>query len=93
MHAGICIWEYDHDGSLLIGARIPAEEGALVLAALEHADRLAQAERDADADADTDADAEGCSADPGEREGCSAEHPRASLPARRADALVALARG
>ena len=72
-------WEYDHDGSLLIQARIPAEEGALVLAALEHADRALQAERDVDTDADCDGE-------------CSAEHPRGSLPARRVDALVALAR-
>jgi hypothetical protein len=72
-------WEYDHDGSLLIGARVPAEEGALVLAALEHADRTLQAER-----AQETEDCVG--------EGCSAEHSRDSLPARRADALVALAR-
>ncbi len=71
-------WEYDHDGSLLIQARIPAEDGALVLAALEHADRAAQAERDTDADCD--------------EQGCSAEHPQDSLPSRRADALVSLAR-
>jgi hypothetical protein len=71
-------WEYDNDGSLLLQARVPAEEGALVLAALEHADRALQSERAVDA---------GC-----EEEGCSAEHSRDSLPVRRADALVALAR-
>ena len=83
-------WEYDRDGSLLIQARIPAEEGALVLAGLEHADRIAQAERDAEPGCDGGA----CSAEPGEhdRVGCSAEHPRDSLAARRADALIALAR-
>jgi hypothetical protein len=48
------------------------------LAALEHADQAAQAERAADTDCDV--------------EGCSAEHRHDSLPARRADALVALAR-
>lgn len=73
-------WEYDNDGSLLIQARIPAEEGALILAALEHAERAEQAERNLDAEAE---------ADSGE---CSAEHSRDSLSMRRADALVALAR-
>jgi hypothetical protein len=73
-------WEYDQDGSLLIQARIPADEGALVLAAIEHADHAAQAELEDGWDAEED-DSE-----------CSAEHSRDSLPARRADALVALAR-
>jgi Domain of unknown function (DUF222)/HNH endonuclease len=71
-------WEYDGDGSLLIQARIPAEEGALVLAAIEHADHAAQSELEWDAEEDD--------------RRCSAEHPWESLPARRADALVALAR-
>jgi hypothetical protein len=32
-------WEHDDDGSLLLRARLPAEEGALVLAALDAAER------------------------------------------------------
>jgi hypothetical protein len=76
----------DDDGSLLIQARVPADEGGLLLAALEQAECAARAERDGSAEP-TSVWAirreEGGSAEP-VAEKC--------VPARRADALIALAR-
>jgi Domain of unknown function (DUF222)/HNH endonuclease len=68
-------WEHADDGSLLLRARLPAEEGAVVLAALE---------------AGVTCLAEGVSAEaPEGEEGVSAETP--SLGERRADTLVLMA--
>jgi Domain of unknown function (DUF222) len=73
-------WEYDDDGSLLVRGRLPAEEGAVVVAALEAArERLAVERADAAEDDAEDASAE-ASRDAAE-----------TAAAARADALVALA--
>jgi hypothetical protein len=94
-------WSEDDDGAVLLRARLPAEEGALVIAALEAAaERLARgdaAEPADTTDADFAADAHGdlasdqfaadARADRGE--GASAEAPNPA--ARRADALVLMA--
>jgi len=86
-------WSHDADGSLLLRARLPAEEGALVLAALEAA-REAAWERvvpAAGASADTPVDVEDASADtPGDVEDASAEAPATGGNAL-ADALVLMA--
>jgi hypothetical protein len=90
-------WSEDDDGSLLIRARLPAEEGALVVTALEAAvERLANGDAVADTSGaasgeralgrDFAATAPGAS---GESKGASAEAP--STGARRADALLLLA--
>jgi Domain of unknown function (DUF222)/HNH endonuclease len=87
-------WTEDDDGSLLLRARLPAEEGALVLAALE-----AAAERLAEADAaqppvqpsaqPAAQPIEALIEEEGAEEGASAEAP--SMSDRRADALVLMA--
>ena len=98
-------WREDDDGALLLRARLPAEEGALVLAALRAAEeRLALGDgaepeqgptpihdtRPAGAtDWCADAAAAGNGALEGAGEGASAEAP--TLSARRADALVLMA--
>lgn len=75
-------WTEDDDGSLLLRARLPAEEGALVLAALEAAgERLSEA--------DTAQPPEAAFEREDAVEGASAEAPSAS--GRRADALVLMA--
>jgi hypothetical protein len=71
-------WERDHDGSVLIQARLTPDDGALLIAALEQADQAAQAEREEE---------EECSA-----EHLDGEVRRDPPSARRADALTALAR-
>ena len=69
--------EHDDDGALILHARLPAEEGALVLAALDAArDELAAAGVSAETPTDV-----------------SAETPRPRPPVARADALLALADG
>jgi Domain of unknown function (DUF222)/HNH endonuclease len=76
---------FDHadDGSVLLRGRLPAEEGALVLAALEAAqDRLAQQDVPAGTPDDGEADAPAGTRD-----------PRRSRGEARADALIALADG
>jgi hypothetical protein len=83
------VWWHDDDGSLVIHARLPADDGAVVLEALQAtADRLRDAERRADADEPAAA--------PGTADECSAEHSVAHRPPPRAllaDALTELARG
>jgi hypothetical protein len=79
-------WAHDVDGSLLIQARLPADEGAVLMAALAQADAIALAESD---------DRPECSAEHSAEDiWCSAEQQRKREPlaVRRADALVALAR-
>ena len=62
------LWWHDDDGSLVVHARLPAEDGALVLEALQAtADRLREADRGAGTST-----AEG---DPGSDGECSAEQP------------------
>lgn len=69
-------WSYDEDGSLVLRARLPAEEGALVVAALEAArDRLAEP-----------ADVEDAALSPGAVEEAAA----AAAKSRNADALLTL---
>ena len=80
--------EHDEDGSLLLQARLPADEGALVLAALDAA-------RDELAAADVPAETRE-TADPSSRadnEDVSAGTPVPRAPEARADALLALADG
>jgi hypothetical protein len=87
-------WEHADDGSLLLHARLPAEEGAVVLEALQAGvDRLsASAEAPApDAPASGAACAEALELDPSAVEPASAEAP--SLGEQRADALVLMADG
>ena len=96
--------EHDDDGAVLLHARLPAEEGALVLAALDAArDELAAA----DVSAETPRAAEDVSAETPPRaaehvsaetppppvEDVSAEMPVPRGPEGRADALLALADG
>jgi hypothetical protein len=80
-------WHHQADGSVVIEARVPADDGALVIAALNQAERAAR--RDG-------ADRDECSAEhwepPLENEHVPGGNGREPLPARRADALVALAR-
>ena len=82
------LWWHDDDGSVVIQARLPAEDGALVLEALQGtADRLRDAQRSADGGAPAPADeaALGGSAEPR----VAGRPPRTLL----ADALTELARG
>jgi len=74
-------WSYDDDGSLCLQGRLPSEEGALVVAALESARERLESEETASAEA------------PGrpESEGASAEAPRSTIGEARADALLMLA--
>lgn len=85
------VWWHDDDGSLVIQARLPADDGALVLEALQaRADGLREGDRGAGAGAPP---AQGASETAGE---CSAEQrpPRRRPPrALLADALTELARG
>jgi Domain of unknown function (DUF222)/HNH endonuclease len=69
-------WDYDDDGSLLLRGRLPAEEGALVIAAIEAARERARDEAKAAAT---------------EHAGASAEAPSPTVGEQRADALLALA--
>jgi Domain of unknown function (DUF222) len=72
-------WTHDDDGSLLLRARLPAEEAALVISALETArDHLRQPVTDADATA-------------GAEPGASEEAADATVGEARADALTFLA--
>lgn len=71
-------WHWDEDGSLCLRARLPAEEGALVLAALEEAHDALVRERD---------DSEGGPAGPRPDPDRQREHP---LPTH-ADALCSVA--
>ena len=82
-------WEHDEDGSLLLRARLPAEEGAIVLAALEAAE---QRPRDLPAtSAGERVSAETLPpAGEGDPEDVSAETEQTSAE-RRADALLAMA--
>ena len=91
-------WSHDDDGSLLLRARLPAEEGALVIGALEAArERLLEGV----ADADTTTLAESASAeapdattaadDTGATNGTAAAAADASVGEARADALTYLA--
>ncbi len=87
-------WTEDDDGSLVLRARLPAEEGALVLAALEAAGERLAASHQPDPTVSvpiTNPRAEGVEAveDGDADEGASAEAP--SLSERRADALVLMA--
>ena len=82
-------YHYDHDGSMVINARLPAEQGALIAKALEHAMAVAEAEAAPDggeADAGDDHVASAATAD-------SVPQERTSDPiaARRADALADVA--
>jgi hypothetical protein len=78
--------EHDEDGSLLLQARLPAEEGALVLAALDAArDQLAAA------DVSAETPPAGDPSPPADSDDVSAETPAPRGPVARADALVALA--
>jgi hypothetical protein len=78
--------EHDEDGSLLLQARLPAEEGALVLAALDAArDQLAAA------DVSAETPPAGEPSPPADAEDVSAETPAPRGPVARADALLALA--
>jgi Domain of unknown function (DUF222)/HNH endonuclease len=86
--------EHDDDGAVLLHARLPAEEGALVLAALDAArDELAAA----DVSAETPPAAEHVAAEtpqtPVRAGDVSAETPVPRRPEARADALLALADG
>ncbi len=99
-------WSHDDDGALLLRARLPAEEGALVVAALETAREAAAEragvsagasaealeERDEGASAEASRDGEGVFAevDGDEEEGASAEAPHRCGEAL-ADALVLMA--
>lgn len=91
--------EHDDHGALLINARLPAEEGALVLAALEagrdalhggasaEMTRIGHSQADGDTDADVDHDVDG-DTEAGVDTGTGRERFRPS----NADALVLLAR-
>jgi hypothetical protein len=81
-------WAQDDDGSLLIQARLPADEGAVVMAALAQADATAQADAADECESERECSAEHSADDVW----CSAEQQREPLSVRRADALVALAR-
>ncbi len=89
-HAGrYLLYHHDHDGSLVIEARLTADEGELVLAALGAAAEGLQGSRPADGSAETPsprADSPRADAD---ADAVPAETP--SPPHARADALVALA--
>jgi hypothetical protein len=77
-------YSYDHDGSLLIRARLAPEEGALVVKALEAArDAVRQASAE-DVSAETPADGV-------QGEGVSAETPAGLTRASNADALTLMA--
>jgi len=81
LHAGRELrWHIDEDGCYVIEARLPAEQGALLLKALEAA---------ADEDARGATTAESVSAET--RETPPPESERPALPARRADALCRIA--
>jgi hypothetical protein len=74
-------WDHDDDGSFLIRGRLPAEEGAVLVAALEAA--RARMEESPSAEAST-----GAVDEPG---GASAEAPSTSAGEARADALMLMA--
>ena len=85
-------WEYDHDGSLLIGGRIRRRR-ARWCSRRSSTPTASPRQNATPTPTPTPTPTRRGVLRTREREGCSAEHPRASLPARRADALVALARG
>jgi hypothetical protein len=83
-------WDYDDDGSLLLRGRLPAEEGALVVAALEAAREALARDRGALSDEAEGARSEGadwC----GDDEDVSAETSAPTVGEARADALLLLA--
>ena len=86
-------WEHDDDGSLLLRARLPPEEGKIVLAAIEAGtERLREERRRPDEGASAEAAAQPVSTEAGatpESEDASAEAPTVSE--QRADALVLMA--
>jgi hypothetical protein len=95
------VHSHEDDGSLVIRARLPAEEGALVLAALEAGrDALREGARGASAEAppspddppreDASAEAPTIPDDP-QRQGASAEAPVGRPSVSNADALVLMA--
>jgi hypothetical protein len=78
-------WYYDEDGSLVIKGRFPAEQGALLLKALQ----LGMDAAEADADESTaDVTAETLAEDVDEE---AASQTREPIAARRADALMGMA--
>jgi Domain of unknown function (DUF222)/HNH endonuclease len=86
-------WDYDDDGSLLLRGRLPADEGALVIAAIEAArDRASADRRDASAEArrgqDGDASAEALPDDQGDAPVRAAS---VSVGEARVDALLVMA--
>lgn len=90
-------WDYDDDGSVRLRGRLPAEEGALVIAALEAAREQARTEATttrASAEAQASGEASGAGESAAGEAGvvdASAEAPRLTAAEARADALVAMA--
>jgi Domain of unknown function (DUF222)/HNH endonuclease len=85
---------FDHadDGSLLLRGRLPAEEGALVMAALQAAqDWLAQRDVPAGTPGPETTDDVPAGTRPGGAPDVPAETPRRSVPEARAEALIAVA--
>jgi len=82
-------WDHDDDGSLLIHGRLPAEEGAVLIAALEAArDRMTAASAEAPTADDDELVDEPFEEDP---RAASAEAPTTSAGEARADALLYMA--
>lgn len=81
---------HDDDGSLLIEARLPAEEGAVVLAALDAARDALRGRKDVSAETPC-ADVEAAVEAPPAAEDVSAETPAESRAVSNADALVLMA--
>ncbi len=99
-------WQWDDDGSLVLRGRFTAEQGTLLLAAIEHTTTRAQCSaerRDAGAPGGSAADQSGpaglggFAAEAGEPRaapGCPGRtRPSEALASRRADALIALVTG
>ena len=96
-------YRWDDDGTLILNARLPAEQGALLLKALAAATealKLAEHADDRQQPRDTDSSAEDSTAVPGSNSSAEDSKPRThatpdatdqSFPARRADALVLMA--
>jgi len=88
-------WSYDDDGSLCLKGRLPGEEGALVVAALESARERLESDAGASAEAagrpELRRGASAKAARPPDDEGASAEAPRHTIGEARADALLMLA--
>ena len=92
--------EHDDDGSVLVRGRFPAEEGALIVAALEAAQQQSAGEREragADVSAETPADHDERVADVS-AETCADDHERSAevsvgTPAERAEAVADVSAG